>query len=85
MLAIIFCNVSDAGIAARDRIQTEPLVQMNCGLIAGASGAGIGKRDIKRVDRSGPKLAVGDKIRVSGIPPDVGRDIYEEEEFQNRV
>ena len=37
------------------------------------------------MDRSGPKLAVGDRIRVRGIPPDVRRDIYEEEESKTRT
>jgi len=32
------------------------------------------------VDRQGLKLSVGDKIRVSGIPPDVRSGIYDEDE-----
>jgi hypothetical protein len=38
------------------------------------------KRDVRRVDRQGLKLSVGDKIRVSGIPPDVRSGIYDEDE-----
>ncbi len=38
------------------------------------------KRDFKRVDRYGLKLAVGDKIRVGGIPPDVRSGVYDEDE-----
>ena len=38
------------------------------------------KRGVKKVDRQGLRLSVGDKIRVSGIPPDVRSGIYDEDE-----
>ncbi len=42
--------------------------------------APVQKANVKRVDSRGVKLAVGDKIRVSGIPPDVRSGIYDEDE-----
>lgn len=38
------------------------------------------KRDVRRVDRQGLKLSVGDKIRVIAIPPDVRSGIYDDDE-----
>jgi len=42
------------------------------------------KLKVKRVDRHGKKLEVGDKVRVAGIPADVLSDRYDEEELKTR-
>ena len=43
------------------------------------------KQKIQRVDRNGKGLEIGDKIRVTGIPPDVLADRYDEEELKTRT
>jgi hypothetical protein len=40
---------------------------------------------VKRVDKHGKKLGVGDKVRVAGIPADVLSDSYDEEELETRT
>lgn len=40
---------------------------------------------VRRVDRNGKELKIGDKIRVTGIPPDVLADRYDEEELKTRT
>jgi hypothetical protein len=43
------------------------------------------KSRFHRVDRNGKVLKIGDKIRVTGIPPDVLTDRYDEGELETRT
>jgi hypothetical protein len=46
---------------------------------------GSSKPNAQRVDRKGKALKIGDKIRFTGIPPDVLADRYDEEELKTRT